>query len=276
MRLQILFALLLLATVAYSEFMLEDVLVSIHDIQPDGSARVTENIKLIITGDQSQAAYDSGFSSNDISFWTSITALPDMKYHVNPAKVSISDLRVRPQPRKKCNPIQGICHGEVVIEYSAKPISRENANISNFGSSGLFMIDAYKPRTTRYKLDPDALSFLSTPQGDILLAENIHLKLVPPADSVAMDLNPKPDGFTGTLPTKIGELTWSDTILVKFSVIFEVEEPLEKEVSGFFYGILSGFQGALTGQYGWAVIAMIIIIVGGYIYITLEKRSGGS
>jgi hypothetical protein len=261
------------AGMASAEFMLENVDVLIHDIQPDGSAKVSESIKLIILGNQAQEEYDRGFSMNDLAFWSTVTGLPDVKQHVNPSKVAMTDMRVRPQPRGKCNPIQGICHGELLIEYDTRPVySLQNGTSVMVPKTGLFTTEKYKPRTTKYSITPDSLSFTTTPQGNILLVENVHLRIKPPAEAVFLDLNPKPEDMDRTLPVKLSEVEWSDTILVKFSVVFEVEDALEKEVSEFFYGMFGSVQGTLTGQYGSALIAIIIIVVGGYIYISTEKR----
>ncbi len=254
-----------------AEFLLNEVIVTIYDIKPDGTAKVSESVKLIIKGAESQSDYDNGFSSNDISFWSSVTKVPDVKYHVNPAKVAINDLRVLPQPRKKCNPIQEICHGELLIEYETGPIK---SNGSATPGTGLFNVEQSKPRTTRYTLNPDALSFLTTPQGNILLAENVNLVLRLPEDAVLKELNPRPEGIPAGQKS-VTEIKWRDMILVKLAVVFEVEETLEKEVSGFFYDTYAMFNSMITGEYGWALIAIIAIVVSSYVYITLEQKERG-
>ncbi len=278
MRLLQVLALLSLICVTFGEFVLEDVTVYIHDIQPDGSAKVSESIKLFLY-DEANDDYDSGFNRNDLSFWSTITEIQDVKQHVNPAKVEISDFLVRPQPRSKCNPIQGTCHGELILEYKASPSynTTEKGDKVPIEGTGLFSVDKYKPRTTKYTIDSDALSFTKTSKGSLLLEENIYLKMGLPQETMVLDLNPKPENEMETkLPARINELEWNDIILVKFSVVFEVEEPLEKEVSEFFYGLFGSIQDLLTGEYGGALLAIIIIIIGGYLYITIEKRTRGS
>lgn len=259
---------LALTMMVNAEFMLNEVVVTIYDIKPDGTAKVSESVKLIIKGTESQNDYDSGFSSNDISFWSSVTKVPDVRYHVNPAKVVIKDLRVLPQPRKKCNPIQDICHGELLIQYETTPIISNGTAVAG---TGLFKVEQSKPRTTRYTLNPDSLSFITTPQGNILLAENVNLVLELQDNSVLIELNPKPEGMPEN-QKRADTIKWRDTILVKLTVVFEVEETLEKEVSNFFYDIYYSFYATMTGEYGWAFIAIIIIIVSAYVYITLEKK----
>ena len=213
-----------------------------------------------------------------MSFWSTITGLQNIKQHVNPARVEISDFIVRPQPRSKCNPIQGTCHGELILEYTASPsynVTEEGEAVPIQGT-GLFSVEKYKPRTTKYIIEPDALSFTKTSKGSLLLEENIYLKMRLPQETVVLDLNPKPEDLVDIeVPARINELEWNDIILVKFSVIFEVEEPLEKEVSEFFYDLFGSIQDLLTGEYGGALLAIIIIIIGGYLYITIEKRTRG-
>jgi len=268
MKLKCLLALIAFLAMVNAEFVLENVVVTIYDIKPDGTAKVSESVKLMIKGAEAQDSYDNGFSSNDLSFWSSVTKLSDVKYHVNPAKVVIKDLRVLPQPRKKCNPIQEVCHGELLIQYETGPIKNNETVVPN---TGLFNIEHSKPRTTRYTLNPDSLSFITTPQGSILLVENVNLVLKLPENAVLVELNPRPEGIPAS-QKKVSEITWRDTILVKLAVVFEVEETLEKEVSDFFYEIYRAFYNTISGEYGWAFMAIIIIIVSGYIYITLEKR----
>ncbi|MEM3706636.1 MAG: hypothetical protein QXS88_02555 [Candidatus Bilamarchaeaceae archaeon] len=273
MNLRICGLLLLLISIAGAEFILTSVDVTIRDIKPDGTAKVTENIKIMLVGEQAQNDYDAGFSSNDISFWSSTTKLQDVRYHVNPAKVSIKELRVLPQPRKKCNPLQGVCHGELIIQYEIEPLYNDtNGSKTIVRDSGLFFVTKSKPRTTTYRLNPEALSFITTPQGNVLLPENVRLTIELPSNSVVTDLNPTPENVKIDLPAKLKTISWTDTILVKLSVVFEVEETLEGEVKDFFYNVYLSFYNILTGEHGWALIAIIVIIVSGYVYITIEKK----
>jgi len=264
---KIVFALLAIIAIANADFLIENVAVTIYDIKPDGTAKVSESVKLIIRGADSQNDYDNGFTNNDISFWSSVTKLPDVKYHVNPAVVAIKDLRVLPQPRKKCNPLQEICHGELLIQYETTPLYKNGTIAPN---TGLFAIEKSKPRTVIYKLNPEGLSFITTPQGHILLAENVELIIQMPENARLLELMPQPEGFVNSPYTR--EIRWKDTILVNPTVTFEVEESLEKEVSDFFYGAYSYFYNTLTGEYGWALIAVLATIIIGYVYITLEKK----
>lgn len=265
---------LLVPGASHAEFLMKSVNVQVSDIEPDGSVMVRESIKMIIKGEYSQALYDSGYSgysNNDLSFWSTTTGLKDVKRHINPAKTDIAEFTLTPQPRKKCNPIQEICHGELILEYKASP----SYNTTEHGSvpiegTGLFRTQDYKPRTTRYSLNPEALSFTTTEQGNIILDENVFFTIEFPEGTVVTDVNPMPEEVE--LPAKLSELTWEDVVLVKFKVEFEVEKSLEREVSEFVFGFVGLIENAITGPYGFAIIIISFIIIGGYLYINVSKR----
>lgn len=267
---------LLLPDAVQAEFLLESVDVEVSGIQPDGSARVRESIKLIIQGDYSQALYDSGYSgysNNDLSFWSTTTGLKDVKRHINPSTVEMRDFTLTPQPRKKCNPVQGVCHGELILEYSASPTYNTTDGLQvPMQGTGLFTIESYKPRTIRYTLNPEALSFMNTEQGNILLEDNVRFTMKFPSGTQVTKLNPFPEDVDVELPARISELTWEDMVLVKFTLVFDVEESLEKEVSEFFSGFVRAVESGLSGPYGFAIIILAFIIIGGYIYISTAKR----
>ena len=270
-------ALLLFALVcgmASADFLIERVDVTISDIQPDGSARVHESIKFVMYGNYSNSLYDSGIGNNELSFWSTNVGLKDIKFHTNPARVDILDLRLRPQPRTKCNPIEGICHGELILDYIAAPARKDNASTVPLAGTGLFTLDKYKPRTQRYNANPDALAFTTTSEGNIIMDKNTYLTLNLPAESVLLDVNPRPSDLSTPLPAHVANLSWTDSVLVKLTVSFEVEEDIDKEVSDFFSGIAHGVSEALSGPQGLALVALVVVVIGAYLYISMAKRRG--
>lgn len=267
-------ALLLLAAMAHAEFLMEKVEVAISDIRPDGSARVHESIKFLMFGNYSQSVYDSGLTANDLSFWSANVGLKDLKFHVNTGKVDIRDFRLRPQPRTKCNPIQGVCHGELILDYRAYPSYLDNATMEPAPGTGLFTVEKYKPRTRRYTLNPAALSFTTTPEGNIILEDMVYLVVTPPADSVVADANPQPEGLQFSLPAHVDSLSWSDAVLVKFSLVFSVEDSIDKEVADFLSGITVSITRALNSPHGLALVAVVAILGGAYLYVATAKRKG--
>ncbi len=267
-------ALLLLMAIANADFLLEQADVTISDVQPDGSAHVHESIKFLMFGNYSQSVYDSGMTSNDLSFWSTNVGLKDIKFHVNTGKVDIRDFRMRPQPRTRCNPIQGVCHGEIILDYLAYPSYMDNTTMEPLPGTGLFTVEKYKPRTRRYTLNPSALSFTTTPEGNVILEQTVHLTVKLPQDSVVLDVNPQPADFTVQLPAHVDSLSWNDIVLVKFSLIFTMEDSIDKEVADFLSGITSSVTRTLNSPYGPSLIVLIVILVGSYLYIIMAKRKG--
>lgn len=265
--------LLLAVALANADFLIDRVDVVVSDIKSDGSAHVHESIQFVMYGNYSNSIYDSGISSNELAYWSNNTGLKDARFHVNPAIVDIRDFRLRPQPRTKCNPIQGICHGELILDYLAFP-TYNNSTMTAVPGTGLFTMVKYKPRTERYTLNPQALSFTTTPEGNIILDEKQFLTIKLPSDSVTLDANPQPTDRTVELPSHIDTLSWNDIVLVKFSLIFDVESSIDQEVSDFLSGILRWLEALLSGPQGFALIALVIVMIGSCAYIVTAKRRG--
>jgi hypothetical protein len=265
--------LLLLATTLSADFLIEKAEVTVSDVQGDGSARVHESIKFIIFGDYSNSVYDSSIATNNLSHWSTNTGLKDVKIHVNTGKVDVRDFRLRPQPRTKCNPIQGTCHGELILDYWAYP-SYNGTTQEPLPGTGLFTVEKYKPRTKRYTINPRSLSFTTTPDGNIILEEDVYFVISLPSDSMTLDVNPQPAGADIALPASVSSLSWNDIVLVKFSLIFDVEDSIDKEVTDFFSGIMRGISDTLNSPHGFALVLLILIIIGSYLYIIMARRRG--
>jgi hypothetical protein len=266
--------LLVLAASIHAEFLTERVDVMISGIGEDGSAKVHESIKFVMYGNYSASLYDSGISNNELAFWSTNIGLKDVKFHLNTAKVDIRDLRLRPQPRTKCNPLQGICHGELILDYRAYPTYIDNDTTAPVPGTGIFTIDKYKPRTRRYTINPSALAFTTTPEGNTILDDNVFLTIMPPEGAKVLDINPQPSGSSYQLPSQIDSLTWSDIVLVKFSLVFDVEDSIDKEVSDFFGGFFRGASRLLGGPQGPAVIVLAAVVIGTFLFITMARRRG--
>jgi len=261
-------ALLAITGIAAADFVLESAHVTISGISQDGSAHVREDIKFLVRGNFSNALYDSGFkTSDDLSVWADNTGLKDIKQHVNPAVVAISEFGLQPQPRTGCNPFLNTCHGEIIIDYNVLPLYDGSGMING---TGLFFVDNYKPRTTKYSINPAALSFSSTDGGNILLDPDVQLVVQLPQGGRLVDASPS---ATADVDAPQGRtLTWTDMVMVKYSLVFEVEESIDKEVGNFFSGALKNFQATVNSQHGMAFLVILAILVGSYIYINIAKK----
>ena len=270
----ILLMLAMLAHAQNSNFLIDKVTVHISDIQDDGSAQVKENIKFVMYGEYSNSLYDSGIAKNSLTTWANNTELKDVKIHVNTANVDVRDFRLRPQPRTKCNPIQEICHGELILDYLAYPSYNDTLQTTPVEGTGLFKIDQYKPRTKRSTLNPNSLSFTTTSDGTIVLDEDIYLTIDLPADSMLLDVNPYPSDEDLDLPMHLSTLSWTDIVLVKFSLVFDVEQGIDQEISMFFSSITRSISSTLSSPEGFAIIVLIVVLIGSYFYIVMAKRRG--
>jgi hypothetical protein len=258
--------LLLLLSLASAQFEIESVHVTISDIESDGSAQVKESIKFIIKGSNAKSMYDSGFQTvDDLSVWLNTTGLKQVRQHLNPAVVSISSFRLQPQPRSGCNAFLDLCHGELIFDYKIGPVYNDTEVVN---TTGLFYLESYKPRTTRYKLNPNALSFKKTEGGNIILDPDTTLTIELPQAAKDIKINPSPSSYSS------GEKkpSWNDVVLVSFSVVFEVEESIDKEVEEFFSDLLSNFQKTVRSQHGMAFLAILAILIGSYVYINISKK----
>jgi len=262
------FAFLLLLSLASAEFILESIDVTISDIQPDGSATVKENLKFMVKGNYSRALYDSGLNTkDDLSFWTSNTGIGDIRQHLNPAVVVIDNFKMQPQPRSSCNPFLDTCHGGLLIGYTIRPVYNNSDPVNG---TGLFFIDRLKPRTTRYVLNPAALSFTPTEGGNMLIGPDVKFNIRLPQGSSLIEVDPEPTASSESSQGKV--LSWTDMVLVRFSLVFDVEESIGKEASDFFSETILAFQNTASSTHGLSFLAMLVILVGSYIYINIVKK----
>ncbi len=268
MRFTTLIAFIFFSSIILADFRLENVEVIVSDIDKEGGARVQEIITFLIVGDLSYSLYDSGLYNNDLSFWSGTTQLTDAKLHLNPNKVDIQDFRLIPQPRKGCNIFANSCRGQLIIDYKALPHYSKGQRING---TGLFSIKKEKPRTIMYKINSDALSFTTTNLGDIIINRDITLRIILPKTSTITELNPFPENVEVKLPQQLSELSWTNTILVRFVLAFQVEESLGNEVTEFFTDLSKSVERAIRGEHGLAVILILLILVGGYIYLSSLK-----
>jgi len=230
-----------------------------------------------VIGDYEKSLYESGFDRNDLSFWASTTEMSELKLHLNTQVVDIpvAEFAVRPQPLRNCNNALNLCQGEITLEYNAYPIYNESDGMP-LPRTGLFSIESPKPRTTRYSVNPGALAFTTTDQGDPRLEEDVHLVIqLPPHGTVQKeeDLNPKPTGLEDArFPVTAEELRWTDMVLVKFTVAFEVEESLDQEVVEFFSDLFKRVERQLQGEQGMATVLILLLLLAGYFYLQRFKR----
>ena len=111
------------------------------------------------------------------------------------------------------------------------------------------------------------LSFEESDLGDVILGENQRLTFVFPEDALLVEVIPLPEGRERGDLSKIKELSWENTVLARFDIVFEIEETLDKEVLQFFMDLRESITGIVSGPEGPAVIILAIILVGAYLHL---------
>ncbi len=263
---------LLLFSSIYATFEIRTVFVDLI-VDETGSTKVQEIVKFDVTGDVSQSKYIAGLNNNELSFWSTTTDLSDLRVHLNSNVVNIDDFRIIPQPLRNCNSALNKCLGEIKMEYIANPYYSSDTNEIVEGT-GLFGINKYKPRTTRFSVHEDAFLFETTEVEDITrINDYTTLSLTLPQTSTVLEVNPIPSNLGDlSFPTTINEYSWQNTILVKFSFIYEIEQGLDEEILEFFSNIYTNFNLLIFGSEGFSTILIVLILFSFYIALTSLKK----
>ena len=275
-----LFALLLLPSMGHADFSMRSLSVFIN-INLDGSANVDEQLEMVINGTSSRDLYDSTRAAySDLTTWKTLTGLSEMRHHITRAKADITDVRIIPGAVERCNSYMGICYATVAIDYKVP---------AGQNGSGLIAVDRYKPRTLRYSLQQDALSFDQTATGDLILptgtvisisipdtAEKIFFSTIPTNLANEPDENFKYDSDSNTR-FYVGSkriFKWSGNALSKFQFIYEVELPLETEVVDFFVQSQGAVSSLIFGPQGVAALFIILAAAASFYYVNRINGQG--
>ena len=275
-----LFALLLLPSAAHADFSMRSLSVFVN-INLDGSANIDEQLEMVINGSQSRDLYDATRASySDLTTWKTTTGLAEMRHHVTRAKAEVTDLRIIPQAIERCNSFLGTCYATVVIDYKM-PASQNG--------SGLIQVDRYKPRTLRYSLKQDALSFEQTKTGDLILPTGTVISIAIPQNAEKIFFSTVPTSLAGepeedfkydsTSNTRyyIGTrriFKWSGNALSKFQFTYEVELPLETEVVDFFVDSQTSVSDTIFGPQGLAALFIILTAAASFYYVNRINNQG--
>jgi len=269
----LLFALLLLACVPHADFSMKSLSVYVN-LNLDGSANIEERLEMVVNGSQSRELYDATRAAySDLTTWKDLTALSEMRHHVTRAKAEVTDLRIIPGAIERCNSFMGLCYATVVIDYRIP---------AGQSGSGLVKVDRYKPRTARYFLQQDALSFEQTKTGDLILPAGTVISIAIPQSSekiffstIPTNLAGEPDEdfrydqtsntryYTGNKRT----FKWQGNALSKFQFTYEVELPLESEVVEFFVASQKNVSDLLFGPQGVAALFIILSAAASFYYL---------
>jgi len=275
-----LFALLFLAGMPHADFSMKSLSVFVN-INLDGSANIDEQLETAINGTSSRELYDATRAAySDLTTWKNRTELAEMRHHVTRAKAEVTELRIIPQAIERCNSFLGTCYATVVIDY--KIPATQNG-------SGLIKVDRYKPRTLRYSLKQDALSFEQTETGDLILPTGTVISMAIPQNAEKIFFSTVPTNLAGepeedfkydsTSNTRyyIGNkriFKWSGNALSKFQFTYEVELPLETEVVDFFIGSQNTVSDLIFGPQGMAALFIILTAAASSYYMNKINNKG--
>ncbi|MBN2478101.1 hypothetical protein JXB01_02305 [Candidatus Micrarchaeota archaeon] len=273
MKWEVLVLSLLLLTSIHAEFQHKETVVNII-MGEDGTARVQEHVTFYVMGDYSRSQYISGLQNNDLSYWAGTTKISEMHFHLDRNVVNVQNIRVLPQTLKNCNPFLDLCHGEVTLDYDAKPFYNSTSG-ETIEKTGIFTSDTYKPRTARFTLNDRAFFFETTESGDVKIGENVILHIGLPENSRVTEVRPLPSSQSELkFPNTETEYEWTNVVLNRFTIVYEVEEGLDEEIVEFFSTFYSKFRDSIMGEYGFAVLGMVIILVGSYLALSSVKKKG--
>ena len=260
-----LFAILLLSGSMRAEFTLRALSVFMN-VNQDGSVNVEERLEIMMNGSSRGLYEDTRAAYSDLATWKNRTGLPEMRHHVSRVSADVANLRVIPQAIERCNPYMNLCHATVVLDYTVL------ANAQN--GSGLVKVDRYKPRTAKYAVQQNALSFEQTKTGDLLLPPNTNITIAIPDAAEKIYFSTIPENLAGqgsafhydqssnmryyTGTTRVFD--WQGDTLSNFQFTYEIEFPLETEVMEFFRSTQDSVINIFLGPEG---IAALIILAAG-------------
>ena len=130
----------------------------------------------------------------------------------------------------------------------------------------------YKPRTYRYKLNSDLLSFRRTDRGDIILNSNEYLSISLPPRSVIYAAVPNPNNVDSGLPMIADRVVWSNQVLVKFSFVFDVEQSIGYEISSSIHNLYLSLSSLFEGENGIFFSIIVVVLVVSYLLLRRESK----
>lgn len=278
---QLVLCMLLLAGAPIAGFELRSFSVNLN-INNDGSSHVEERALIFVTTQQSRELYEASRLNNDLSSWRELLGIEEIRQHVSRASVEIARFRFRAEAPERCNSIAGTCYASIVFDYDAVPVQKNGS-----ARGGIVSTYTYKPRTTRYSLNPSAFSFETSKTGDLILSKQTTLSITIPQDSQKIFFSRDPDNLADRTGNMLFDsrdnknyyygalctFNWEGQTLSQFELSFEREESLEKEVLQFFRAMQERISSMLFSSEGPAVVIMLAIAAASVVYINhMRKR----
>ncbi len=261
MKYKALFVFFMFVVVSYSTFHINSIDISIY-VKSD-HVHVIESIDLFIDSEVDIIHYSGGLNNNYLSFWAKLIGDKDISLHLDQRYVNITNLKIRPQPIRNYDKSNNRANGEIIISYDAYPYY---VNGSILNGTGVFFKEKIKPRVLKYTLNPRVFSFMQL-GNNLFLDTKTKLRIYLPENSLLIDINPKPSNKINPLPTKVGYVYWTNTLLPNFTLVLEVKKSINDEIQEFFGNKVQEMFYYLSLPIGIISLIYSVIIIAFYIYV---------
>jgi hypothetical protein len=245
-------------------------------VNADGTVDAMETADILITGNQDIFNYTEHLSENDVGSWMEFLGTNLLSIHVDRTYAKVSDIQVRPQPLRNLNTAQERANGRIIITYKVEPYYGNDSMAVEPGT-GLFTVDSSVPRATKMSLNGQALSFVRSSAGDIMLDDRTTLKFTFPEDTLLTDLNPLPSDIrdigTSLFPMRRSEVYWTGMILPQLSLSAEIKTTMVDEINSYFDDKTKAMQSFVSTDQGRIMLGMVLFIIGFIIYLGTKAPS---
>ncbi|MGC9057854.1 MAG: hypothetical protein ACP5H8_02120 [Candidatus Micrarchaeia archaeon] len=230
-------------------------------VYPDteGNAHVTERITIRFDDANSAQLYDTNMGiTNDLTSWKKWTNIDNIRYHVNPNVVSISNLRITPLPKRSLSIINPSYEAVLQIDYDAK---------------GLFNKTTIKARTYGYSIKKNSLIFSTNARGDIVLEESDNLYIILPENVYVKSVIPLSQNID-ILTKNQKEFFWrGKTTLENFDFTYVYEESMRQEVETYFNSLIENLWEQVGSQEGRYFVVMLLVVFLSYLLLRWKVKT---
>lgn len=218
-------------------------------VKPDGTAHVNEKTVVYMDSKEEIDAFNNNLrlGKSTILDWKKFSE--NIRYHVGGTQGAIENLSITAGPEYTI----GERARSITLDYD---LASQIVNVTSIGS-----------RTTHYALREDMLGFELSEVRQIILGNNIALSVDMPtgANIVKQDGTPQVGPAPYRYDTAANRVTWSGPMTGKWTLVFEVEEPLSNEVYAYFSNAYKQLLAALP-------IALTLVLFGVILSLLFKMR----
>ena len=213
------------------------------NLDNNGTAEVEEEYHIGFPRDL-LTEYQNRMLKNSVEGWWGFL---NITYHINPAKGGLYDITLYPKA-PKCSVLTGRCGAVVILKYKSRD---------------LFIKTHPKPRYYEFSLNPRVWSFERTESGNVIIPPNVKICVYADDDLRIKEVFP---------PFERGQC-WGEGIMAGWTLTYEYEEPLEKEISDFFNAFFNRSLRFLTSSEGLSFLFLLSTAVVSFIMIKNKVKT---